>query len=132
MIVAEIVLGARDLLTSAVPLTALAAAVVAWSYWRAGSTAWVRVWAAVLKTAGIVALAVCLVEPLRSGVRPRPGSNLFLVVADNSRSLAVHDPGNPQTRGEAMRRELSEKSAWQAHLSQDFEVRSYAFDNRFE
>jgi uncharacterized membrane protein len=124
------VFGARDWLAWAVPFAAVALAVAAWSYWRAGSTAPVRAAAGFLKAAGVVALAVCLVEPLRSGVRPRPGSNLFLILADNSRSLGVHDPGSPQSRGEELRQRLGEKSAWQARLNQDFDVRSYAFDAR--
>ena len=130
MIVAEVVLGARGWLPWAAPLAAVGLALVAWSYWRAGSTALVRASAAVLKAAGFVALAICLIEPLQSGVRPRPGSNLFLLLADNSRSLQVYDPGSPRTRGEELRDRLSEKSAWQARLSQDFDVQSYAFDGR--
>jgi len=130
MIVAEVVLGARGWLPWAAPLAAVGLALVAWSYWRAGSTALVRASAAALKAAGFVALAICLIEPLMSGVRPRPGSNLFLLLADNSRSLQVYDPGSPRTRGEELRDRLSEKSAWQARLSQDFDVQSYAFDRR--
>jgi uncharacterized membrane protein len=128
MIVAEIVLGAREWLGVAIALVAVAAAVVLWSYLRARSAGWVRLTATALKIAGIAALAICLVEPLFTGKRPRPGDNLFLVLADNSRSLQLHDQGQRQSRGEAMLGRLADKATWQARLSQDFDVRRYAFD----
>lgn len=128
MILAEVTLGARHWLGGAVLLLVIALAVVIWSYRRGGLRSWVRGLAAVLKGIGIVALAVCLVEPLFTGTRPRPGSNLFLVVADNSRSLQLSDSGNRQSRGQAMKEGLAEESSWLTRLSQDFDVRRYVFD----
>ena len=128
MILAEVTLGARHWLGGAVLLVVAALAVVIWSYRRGGLRSWVRGVAAVLKGIGIVALAVCLVEPLFTGTRPRPGSNLFLVVADNSRSLQLSDSGNRQSRGQAMKEGLAEESSWLTRLSQDFDVRRYVFD----
>ena len=128
MILAEVSLGAPQWLAPALVLSALGLAALAWSYWRSYSAGWVRASAALLKVVAIGALAVCLVEPLFTGNRPRPGSNLFLVVADNSRSLELADRGSRQTRGDLMRKRLSEKSAWLARLGQDFDVRRYAFD----
>lgn len=84
--------------------------------------------AAVFKGIGIVALAVCLVEPLFTGTRPQPGSNLFLVVADNSRSLQLSDGVGGKARGLAMSERLAEESSWLTRLSQDFDVRRYVFD----
>ena len=132
MMLADLVLGARDWLVWAVLLAIAALAVLAWSYLRGGSPVWVRSLAGLLKAAGIVALAVCLVEPLLSGKRPRPGSNLFLVVADNSRSLEIHDRGSGQSRGKRMQDRLAAKAPWQTRLGQDFEVRRYAFDTRLQ
>ncbi len=128
MILAEVTLGARHWLVGAILLAIAALMVLAWSYRQSRSTSWVRGLAIVLKGIGIVALAVCLVEPLYTGTRPRPGSNLFLVVADNSRSLQISDSGQTQSRGFAMRDRLSAKSAWLTRLSQDFDVRQYVFD----
>lgn len=128
LIFAEILLGAPRWLGWAMALAAVALIVLVWSYWRAGSAGWVRVVAGLLKTAGIVILAACLVEPLFSGVRPRPGSNLFLIVADNSRSLQLTDHGSRRTRGEVMQEHLSEQSPWLTRLGQDFDVRRYSFD----
>ncbi len=128
MIVAEVSLGAPQWLAWAVVLSALALAGLAWSYWRSYSSGWVRALAALLKAAGIVALAICLVEPLFTGSRPRPGSNLFLVLADNSRSLQLADRNHRQTRGQAMQERLAEESSWLSRLGQDFDVRRYTFD----
>ena len=127
-VLAEVTLGARPWLGWTALLSVAALAVLVWSYRRAGSRSWVRGLAAVLKGVGIVALAVCLVEPLFTGTRPRPGSNLFLVVADNSRSLQLSDRGSRQSRGQAMKDGLAEESAWLTRLSQDFDVRRYVFD----
>ena len=100
MILADLVLGARQWLGVAIALGLIALVLVVWAYSRAGSQTWVRLLAGLLKAAGITLLAICLVEPLFTGTRPRPGSNLLLVVADNSRSLQLADRGSKQTRGQ--------------------------------
>ncbi|HVX12564.1 MAG TPA: hypothetical protein VHC22_15390 [Pirellulales bacterium] len=132
MILAEVVLGARDWLGWAAALTTAAFVALLWSYWRSGAAAGVRFAAGALKTAGVVALAVCLIEPLFSGTRPRPKSNLFLLVADNSRSLQVHDHHGRQTRGQELQQHLAADAAWLTRLEQDFDVRSYSFDSHVE
>lgn len=132
MIVAEVVLGAREWLTSAAGLTALGLAALVWAYARSHGTVGLRLVAGLLKTAALLALAICLIEPLFSGTRPRPKSNLFLILADNSRSLQVHDPGHNKTRGQELQQLLAADSAWFTRLEQDFDVRSYAFDSRIE
>ena len=47
----------------------------------------VRRLAGALKAFALLLLAVCLIEPVWSGVHPRPHSNLFLVLTDTSQSL---------------------------------------------
>src|SRR4029079_17073194 len=84
--------------------------------------------AALLKAAGIVLLAALLVEPLVTGVRPKPGNNLFLVLADNSKSLQLADRGHRESRGAAMKERLAENAPWLTRLAQDFDVRRYEFD----
>ena len=130
MILAELVLGARDWLWRAVPLAVAALAVLGWSYGRGGAGGSVRLVAALLKATAAAALAACLVEPLFSGTRPRPQSNLFLVAADNSRSLEIHDSRQRLSRGEQVQARLSESAPWLVRLAQDFDVRRYAFDAR--
>ncbi|HND51474.1 MAG TPA: glutamine amidotransferase [Pirellulaceae bacterium] len=128
MIWADVILGARQWLGAAIALALIAAAALAWGYWQTrGGSRW-RIVALVLKVAGVLALAACLVEPLVSGVRPRPGSNLMLVVADNSRSLQLGDGPSSGSRGENVRRQLDAAAPWLARLGQDFDVRRYAFD----
>lgn len=128
MILAEITLGARNWLGGAIALILLGVVVLVWSYRRGGSGSHWRMLAATLKCVGIVALAACLVEPLFTGTRPRPGSNLFLVVADNSRSLQLTDAESGQTRGQVMQGQLKADAPWLARLGQDFDVRRYVFD----
>jgi uncharacterized membrane protein len=113
---------------------ALAAALlmVWWSYrpWPSGGRRWLG---AVLKVAGIAALLFCLLEPLRSGQRARPGANLFAIVADNSQSLQVNDGGDTQTRRAFLQALLSpQRGDWQAQLEAQFEVRRFLFDSRLE
>jgi uncharacterized membrane protein len=132
MILAEVMLAARDWLWPAAALAIVALAAMAWCYRQARSGFGVRAAGMLLKTTGIAALALCLVEPLVSGMRPRPGSNLFLVMADNSRSLQIHDVGSGKSRGEQLKALLDAKTSWQTRLAQDFDVRRYAFDARLD
>ena len=88
---------------------------------------------AALKLLGLAALAFCLLEPLWSGQRARPGANLFAIVADNSQGLQVHDRGVTQSRGDILRELLAPQAAgWQESLEEDFELRRYYFDSRLQ
>ncbi len=129
IIVAEIILAGRQWLGVAVGICLVSITVLIWAYARAGHVVWVRVLAGLLKATGILLLAALLVEPLFTGTRPRPGSNVFLVVADNSRSLQLTDRGHDKSRGAAMKDALSNQSSWLTRLAQDFDVRRYAFDS---
>ena len=128
MIIAEITLGGRQFLVPAVCLAGLALAVLFWSYARSRRRTGGQLAALLLKTLGIVALTTCLLEPLYTGTRPRPGSNLVLVVADDSRSLQVLDPATGQSRGAALREPLRDETPWLVRLGQDFDLRRYAID----
>ncbi len=128
MIVASLVLGAREWLVPAVVLASVGLAALGWSYLRGPAATWLRTACLLLKAAGIVLLAICLVEPQWTGSRPKPGENRFLVVADNSRSLALADRGSGQTRGARMQSRLAETNHWITRLAQDFDARRYTFD----
>jgi len=132
MIVAQVHLGAPHWIAGAVVLVILAAGVTIWSYGWSRSRIGLRATAALFKIAGILALVACLVEPLYTGTRPRPGSNLFLVVADNSRSLQLSDHNSRQTRGQVVQGLLAPESGWLARLGQDFDVRRYLFDTNLQ
>lgn len=130
MIFGNVTLGAPQWLAGAVILAVLGIGSLIGSYRRSGSPSWWRFVAAALKGGGIVALAACLIEPLYTGTRPRPGSNLFLVVADNSRSLQLSDRGQRQSRGQLIREQLQDNASWLSRLGQDFDVRRYLFDTQ--
>jgi uncharacterized membrane protein len=128
VLLAEIILAGRQWLGWSIGICLICLVVLIWAYARAGHVVWLRVLASLLKATAIVLLAALLVEPLFTGTRPRPGSNVFLVVADNSRSLQLSDRGHSKSRGAAMKDALSEQSSWLTRLAQDFDVRRYGFD----
>src|SRR5882724_10666724 len=97
-----------------------------WSY--RGAVSGVRGICFALKILGVGALAFCLLEPLWSGQRARPGSNLFAIIADNSQGMQIKDRGESRSRGELLRESLtSQKASWQENLEQNCEVRRYFF-----
>src|SRR5215213_9077664 len=73
---------------------------VVWAYGRSAGSTTVRSICTALKIIGIAALVLCLLEPFWSKQRARPGSNYFVVLADNSQGLQIHDRGQSQSRGE--------------------------------
>jgi len=110
----------------------LSCLVLFWSY-RAAPPGPVRWICLSLKVAALVALALCLLEPLWFGERARPGANLFAVLADNSQSLQIKDNGSVETRGENLRKLLDPARAdWLATLGDTFELRRYLFDTRLQ
>src|SRR5439155_4091293 len=102
-----------------------------WGYFSAPASRQVRITAAGLKTLAIVILAICLVEPLLSGARARPGANIFVVLADNSQSMTLRDRDATQTRAEQLKSLIAKPAAtWLARVGQDFDLRQYGFDSQ--
>src|SRR6266436_8777404 len=83
----------------------LAVALLAWRY-RSTPAGPIRWTCLLLKVLGLAALLTCLLEPLWSGQRARPGANLFAIVADNSQGLTIKDRGQSRSRGELLRATL--------------------------
>jgi uncharacterized membrane protein len=103
-----------------------------WSY-RAAPPGFARWLCPCLKLLGLAALGLCLLEPLWSGQRARPGANLFAIVADNSQGLQIKDRGATQTRGQVLRDLLNpQRASWQGTLEENFEARRYFFDARLQ
>jgi len=127
MTLTSLVWGAEGWLWPAVALAAAALAVLVWGYLRAPTTWGVRSCAGVLKALGVAVLALCLLEPLTSGTRPRPGANLFVLLADDSQSLQIRDPVAGRSRAEILRQHFVRDAPWRTRLGQDFDVRSYRF-----
>ena len=133
MTFASLILSGRDWLVPVVLLAALGVAALVWGYARAQADRGLRAACVLLKVLGFTALALCLLEPLWTGQRAKPGANLLAVVADNSQGMQIHDRGNAQSRGEFLRDALAGKSAdWLTKLRENFEVRGYVFDSRLQ
>lgn len=116
----------------ALAILAVALVLLGWGYLAARQVR-IRWLCAALKFLGIAALVFCLLEPLRTGQRVRPGANLFAVVADNSQSLRVKDEGESRSRGDQLRALLqTPKEGWAQKLAEDFEVRRQVFDLRLQ
>ncbi len=130
MTFAALTFSSPDWLWPAAGALGLAVLALAWSY-RGGTGGGLRWLAAGLKALAVAALAICLLDPLWSGQRARPGSNLFALVADNSQGLQVKDRAETRSRGEGLRTLLGPDGGdWQRQLADHFEVRRFAFDAR--
>ena len=132
MYFASLTLSGSNWLLPAGGILVAALVILAWSY-RTATTGQLRWVCLSLKLLGVAALAFCLLEPLWTGQRARPGANLFAVVADNSQGMQIHDAGEARSRGEGMRELLDPGRAnWPAQLAGDFELRRYLFDARLQ
>ncbi|MCA9212786.1 MAG: hypothetical protein KDB27_06970 [Planctomycetales bacterium] len=122
-LIASLVIGAPQWMVPTAIVAVALVIVVVWSYSKAG-----RGWpllASALKLTAIVALSICLLEPLFSGTRPKPGANAVALLVDNSESMTVR----PDSTNE-LKAALHGETAWQVRLAQDFDLRRYAFDSQ--
>lgn len=103
-------------------------ALLAWSYQRHTPGSWG--WAAfALRSLALLALAACLLDPLWSRSRPKPGANLLAIIADTSQGMEIHDPGSNQSRGQELQELVNNPDGgWQAILAKTFELRRFRFD----
>jgi uncharacterized membrane protein len=128
-----IVFAGRTWLIPVLILVAVLAAALLWAGRRGHAERGVRLLCGFLKFAGIAALAICLLEPLRVSQRARPGANIFAIVADNSQSMQIKDAGQTRSRGELLRIELTnDPTGWQSALAENFQLRRYAFDAQLQ
>lgn len=90
-----------------------------------------------LKLSAIAILSIALTEPLWSGTRIQPGTNLFAVLVDDSASLQIKDSATGQTRLQQVQQLLtgedknqpSSPPQWLIDLEQNFSVREYSVDS---
>src|SRR4030095_9840341 len=133
MSLAALFISGREWLVPATVLFGSAIALLFWSYRHSSSGVGGRLLCAVLKLTGLAALGFCLLEPLWSRQRARPGANFFAVLADNSHSMQIKDRGATRSRGEGLHELLtSEKTTWQEKLDENFQVRRYVFDSHLQ
>lgn len=127
---ATLLWGAGDWLAFAFAGAIILLALLVWGYARAGSSRWVKFVAGSLKAIAILLLLACLLEPMLSDTRARPGANLFVVLTDNSQSMTLRDRDQAQTRGEQVKTMFASPATWLTRLRQDFDVREFAFDTQ--
>ena len=133
MFLGAVLISGRDWLVPGAIIFALVLLLLAWSYRRAPGGGGFRALCLFLKLLGVLALAACLLEPLWTRERARPGSNYFAVLADNSQGMKIKDRGATRTRGENLVAALTaDKPAWQPTLEESFQVRRYLFDARLQ
>ncbi len=114
-------------------LLVLLATALVWAGHRSAVERRIRIGCGLLKLAGLLTLALCLLEPVQLGQRARPGANMFALMVDESQSLRVKDAGQTESRGEALRRQLTnDTGGWQAALEESFQVRRYTFDSHLQ
>ncbi len=118
------------------PAAGVLAAVIVlliWNYRRAPADRGWRLACALLKLTGMAALLACLLEPLWTTQRARPGANHFIVVADNSEGLRIKDRGAATTRAHWLTNRLADaQRSWMASLEREFQVRRYTFDTQLQ
>ena len=112
----------------AIGIAAVLLVLIAWGYRRVAMPVGVRGVTIALKALGVAILLLCLLEPLWSATRAKPGANLFAVLADNSRSMTLHDVGNAESRGEQIRPATTQPAGWLRRIGEDFDVRVHRFD----
>lgn len=87
-----------------------------------------------LKLCGIIVLSIALTEPLWSGVRIQPGTNLFAIVVDDSQSLQITDIPSGEPRLKQVQELLTanqpdqDTPQWMTDLERNFSVRKYSLD----
>src|SRR5881396_1352869 len=133
MLVATLVISGREWLWPLATFLAVTLLALAWAYRSAAARGTIRGVCIFLKALGLLMLAACLLEPLWSGERARPGANLFLVLADNSEGMQIKDRGETRSRGELLHAMLTaDKADWRAKLDENYQVRRYLFDARLQ
>jgi uncharacterized membrane protein len=124
-----IVFSARGWIVPVLALLVFLAAALVWAGHRSSVERRIRLGCGFLKLAGVLTLALCLLEPMQIGQRARPGANLFALMVDDSQSLRVKDTGQGSSRGGILRRQLTnDEGGWQAAMEENFQVRRYMFD----
>lgn len=131
MLLGSIIVPISPWIWLAAPVLVAAVVLMAWSYRRSPEIGTVHRMAFVLRLLGVLALLLCLIEPLWSGRHVVSGENLFLVVADNSSGMNVRDQGMARSRGEILKSAFDpDKSGWLGVLAENFQVREYVFDSQ--
>ena len=128
----EFLWGAPHLIVPVVAISLIVAAIVIWNYSQRGIASPIRMVATLLKLAAVGLIALCLLEPMRSGTRPRPQSNVMPILVDNSQSMHLKSVHSDKSRGQKVAELMDDELDWRVRLAQAFDVRTYLFDARLE
>ncbi len=130
---ATLLISSREWVWPVAGFLAVALATLIWTYWRVSVDQAVRGLNLGLKLLGLLILGLCLLEPLWSGQRARPGANLMVLLADNSQGMQIKDRGETKSRGESLFHLLAPSTnTWMGKLEDNFQVRRYFFDARLQ
>ena len=131
MVLGNIVFSGQNWLVPAILWLGLAVALLLFSYWRLNSPLRVKQICFALKLVGFALLILCLLEPLWTEKRAKPGANVLAILADNSQGMQIRDQGATESRGEDLLHLLVDEPApWRDELDTQFQVRRYLFDTR--
>ena len=124
-------LAGKDWLLPAALMLAAGLAAVVWAYHRAPADGRVRGICMGLKILGLILLLLCLLNPMITAERAKPGANLLALLADNSEGLQLTDDGEKTSRAQTMADSLkTAPNGWLARLDNDFDVKRYTFGQR--
>ncbi|MBT5927344.1 MAG: hypothetical protein HOH33_12060 [Verrucomicrobia bacterium] len=105
--------------------------ILAWTYSGTGIPMGRRFICVLLKAFAVALLILCLLEPQWTQQKPEAGANYYAVLADNSQSMTIFDPGLNRTRGEeATGLLVTDPGLWRDTLDDMFQVRRYGMDSR--
>jgi len=120
---ASIVISDREWLLPAAGFLLVAILLLVWTYLRAQADRKLRTTCAFLKLLGLAALLGCLLDPLWSTQRAKPGANFLAIVADNSQGMTIKDVGETGTRGAVLTNLLAAQSGdWLEQLEKNFQA----------
>ncbi len=131
MVLGNIVFSGQNWVVPAILWLGATVALLLFSYWRLNSPRGVKQICVALKIIGFTLLFLCLLEPLWTEERAKPGANVLAILADNSQGMQIRDQGASESRGEELLHLLvDEPSMWRDELDTQFQVRRYLFDTR--
>nr|WP_143547615.1 hypothetical protein [Rhodopirellula sp. SM50] len=131
VVFAELVIGSPQWTVPAIIIGTVLTFLVLWNYSTSGGrrvrTAWLGV---TLKLIAIALLAVCLLQPMQRGERPRPRANLLPIVVDTSGSMELKIGRSTESWRDRIESDMSADSPVFSSMAQLFETRIYGFDKR--
>jgi uncharacterized membrane protein len=131
-VLAAVTIGAKEWLWPGVGFLVCTALLLAWSYRRMPVRAGIRAACIALKVLGVAGLGACLLNPMWTTQRARPGANFLAIAADNSQGMGIKDRGEQATRAEQLRGLLKRDNEWMEQVEETFQVRRYLFDSRLQ